>query len=307
MEEEDIVDFSREVESEALKLIEEGCRPYAALDKARELVADRLKPEGEQVVLKDYTLLQKMLRDYDPAIVDRSISEKETMAGDNYFSVGTRAVEVIMSACMASQLTEVRKVLDLPCGHGRVLRHLVELFPEAEFDVCDLDEDGLAFCTATFGALPILSSEDLSAVNFDSKYDLIWVGSLFTHTNYEFTKAGFKVLAGLLSDKGIVVATLHGRWATRIQRLTPYIDEDKWKSILSEVEASGYGYSDYDRSGGHNFISGSYGISVVKPYRILKMLEAIPGIRVYMYQEKGWGNNHDVVVFGKPDWDESSW
>jgi SAM-dependent methyltransferase len=305
--EKDMVDFSREVENEALKLIKEGCRPYAALDKARKLVADRLKPEGEQVVLKDYTLLQKMLRDYDPAIVDRSISKKETMAGDNYFSVGTMAVEVIMSACMASKLTEVRRVLDLPCGHGRVLRHLVELFPEAEFDACDLDEDGLEFCNATFGALPILSSEDLSTVNFDTKYDLIWVGSLFTHTNYEFTKAGLKVLAGLLSHRGIVVATLHGRWATQMHRLTPYIDEDKWKSILAEMEANGYGYCDYDQGGGHDFISGSYGISVVKPDRILKILEAIPGIRIYMYQERGWGDNHDVVVFGKPDWDDSWW
>jgi SAM-dependent methyltransferase len=299
--------FACEVEREALKLIKNGGAPYNALDKARQLVAKRFMPQGEQVMMKDYTLVQKMLRNYDPAIIDRRISAKETMTGDNYFRVGASAVEVIVSACMSSQLTEVTTVLDLPCGHGRILRHLISLFPGAEFHACDLDKDGLEFCHATFGARPILSREDLGAVNFDAVYDLIWVGSLFTHTSYEVTKSGFKVLAGLLSSKGIVVATIHGRWATQLHRLTPYIDEDRWRSILEGFDLDGYGYSDYNKEDSHEFISGGYGISVVKPHVIVKMLETIPGIRIYMYQEKAWGDNHDIVVFGRPDWDESWW
>lgn len=299
--------FATEVEREALKLIEHGCAPYNALDKARQLVANRFMPQGEQVTVKDYSLVQKMIRNYDPTIVNRHISAKETMIGDNYFYVGASAVEVIVSACLASQLTEVTTVLDLPCGHGRVLRHLIPLFPDAEFHVCDLDKYGLEFCHATFGARPILSCEDLAEVNFDTTYDLIWVGSLFTHTSYEATKSAFKVLAGLLSDKGIVVATLHGRWATQLHRLIPYINEDGWKSIVQGFDLNGYGYCDYVKGDSHDFISSDYGVSVVKPHVILKILETIPNIRIYMYQEKAWANNHDVVVFGRPDWDESWW
>jgi hypothetical protein len=43
------------------------------------------------------------------------------------------------------------------------------------------------------------------------------------------------------------------------------------------------------------------------PHVIVNILEEIPGVRIYMYQEKAWGSNHDVAVFWKPDWDEANW
>jgi SAM-dependent methyltransferase len=189
-------------------------------------------------------------------------------------------------------------VLDLPCGHGRVLRHLVRLFPDASFDACDVDAAGVEFCAKAFGAHPIHSAEDLTAVKFDHSYDLIWVGSLFTHTSFEVTRSWLALLAGLLSDNGIVVATFHGRWASH--RPIPYIDDERWGQILAEYNETGYGFRDYAKGDGHDFIAGSYGISVAKPHVILKMLEEIPGTRIYMYQERGWDDHQDVAVFGRP-------
>src|ERR1700733_11119618 len=116
-----------------------------------------------------------MLSSYKPSEVDRRISPGETMGGDNYFSIGESAVDVVVKACMASQLTEVNRVLDMPCGHGRVLRHLVRLFPP----------------------LP-----------------------------YEISRKWLAFLAGLLREKGIVVATFHGRWST--QRPYRYTDDHRW-------------------------------------------------------------------------------
>jgi SAM-dependent methyltransferase len=247
-----------------------------------------------------YPTLQKMLGSYKPSEVDRRISPSETMRDDNYFWVGESAVDVVVRACMASQLTEVKRVLDMPCGHGRVLRHLVRLFADAAFDACDLDAVGVDFCAATFGARPILSKEDLTTVEFDGNYDLIWVGSLFTHLSYEITRKWLAFLGGLLSEKGIVVATFHGRWST--QRPYPYTDDQRWAQIMAGYEATGYGYQDYAKGKGHAFVTGSYGLSVSKPHVILKMLEEIPGTRIYMYREKAWGDHQDVAVFGRPDW-----
>ena len=45
--------------------------------------------------------------------------------------VGASAAEAIIAALAAGRLAEVKRVLDLPCGHGRVLRHLVNMFPDA--------------------------------------------------------------------------------------------------------------------------------------------------------------------------------
>jgi SAM-dependent methyltransferase len=301
------LNFATDVESEALKLIKKGISPYDAINRARQSVSDRRHPGGEKPTFSEFSLIQKMLRRYDPSIVDRTLSPNETMKGENYFWVGTSAAEVIVKACMVSKLQHVSKVLDLPCGHGRVLRHLVRLFPDAEVDACDLDTSGVEFCASTFGARPIQSKEDLTAVKFETAYDLIWIGSLFTHTSYDLTKKWLTFLANLLSPQGIIVATFHGRWATRIQRLVPYIDEESWSKIMEEYESKGYGYHDYKREHTHNFISGSYGISVTKPHTIVGLLEGIPDTRIYMYQERAWGENHDVVVFGHPDWDEGYW
>ena len=60
-------------------------------------------------------------------------------ANEQYFEVGRSAIEVIVAAMIAAEKTEIATVLDLPCGGGRVTRHLMALFPDAELFVGDLD------------------------------------------------------------------------------------------------------------------------------------------------------------------------
>ena len=263
------------------------------------------KHDDEKIEFRDFRPLQAMFRNYDPNAVSRTISPNDTMKGSNYLSVGASAIEVIIAACIAANLTKVSRVLDLPCGHGRVLRHLVRLFPRAEFSACDLDADGVSFCASTFDARPIYSKEDLTTVKFDSTYDIIWVGSLFTHTSYEITKKWLNFLSTLLSKNGIIVATFHGRIAEEVHRLYPYTNDEDWKLISADYQSKGYGYKDYHRQQLHNFISGSYGIAIAKPHVLINILEEIPNGRIYMYQERGWGQNHDVAVWGRPDWNDS--
>ena len=263
-------------------------------------------PELWQVA-KDQRLLQRMLSHYRLKSVSNVLSPSETMPGANYMWVGQAAVESIIAAVAASKLTKITRVLDMPCGHGRVLRHLRVLLPTATIDACDLDAEGVRFCADTFGAIPIYSNEDLTSVRFEGPYDLIWIGSLFTHTSYEITKKWLTFLSTLLSDTGIIVATFHGRWTVRMQPKSPIIDDAKWSIMFADYTDKGYGYHDYDRQEKHSFIEGSYGISVSKAPAIIALAQNIPGTRLFMYQERGWGENHDVIAFGKPDWDTAEW
>ena len=194
--------------------------------------------------MHNFDVMQKYYAGYLANPVDTALSPGETMNNQWYFEVGRSAVEVIMAAGSASMLRAVNRVLDLPCGHGRVLRHLVRLFPDAAFDACDLDRDGVEFCAATFGARPIVSLADLAAVDFGAAYDLIWVGSLFTHTSAARTRAWLAHLARFLTPQGMVVATVHGRWCEHAHKVVPYIAEERWRRILDEYRASGYGYAD---------------------------------------------------------------
>ncbi|NSZ61882.1 class I SAM-dependent methyltransferase [Agrobacterium tumefaciens] len=256
--------------------------------------------------LKPICLIKQMLS-YDVSNVDGTMSPTDTMAGPNYIWVGASAVEAIIPAIYSSRLTEVKTVLDMPCGHGRVLRHLKALFPEARIDACDIDKEGVEFCENTFGARPIISQENLTAVDFDTKYDLIWIGSLFTHTSREITEKWLAHLSRYLTDNGIIVATFHGRISTKMQYHTPYIDDARWKIIMDGYLRTGYGYADYQVGQGHDFIEGSYGLSVTKASEMLELVSRIKGVRVHHYQERGWANNHDVIAFGPPDWDDSFW
>jgi SAM-dependent methyltransferase len=251
-------------------------------------------------------LLRAMLRDYDESEVDATISPTESMMGDNYMYVGATAADIVRTSVAASQLTKVNKVLDLPSGHGRVLRHLIKLFPRAKFDVCDLDVAGTDFCARQFGARVVPPHEDLTRTVFDREYDLIWIGSLFTHLSEVRTREGLAFLSKQLSPTGIVVATFHGRWALRMHRIMPYLDERRWTQVLEGYFKNDYGYVDYAKGIGHEFIEGSYGIAAAKPRKLVEIIEDITGVRIFLYQEKGWADNHDVIAFGRPDWDNKA-
>lgn len=240
---------------------------------------------------------------YRGAEVDRTISRSETMNNQWYFDVGASAIDNIVIAWMSSGIDRIGQVLDLPCGHGRVLRHLVKLLPDARFDACDLDEAGIAFCAETFGARPLLSKADLTEMSFDTVYDLIWVGSLFTHISRDLARAWLAHLAKYLSPRGLLVGTTHGRWCEHVYKVHPYIASESWDVVLNGFRNSGYGYCDYHTQESHDYLHGSYGISLVRPSTTIVDIEQIEGVRLLMYRERGWSDHQDVFAIGTPAFD----
>lgn len=244
--------------------------------------------------------LHKCIEHYYSTPIVPDISATDTMYNEWYLQVGQSAAANVMHAFQCSWLGSVERALDMACGHGRVLRHLVNLFPDAEFHACDLDRDGVNFCRDTFGVKSIYSVEDLTQVDFGTTYDLIWVGSLFTHTSREITKKWLSHLTKFLTNNGIIVATFHGRWCESVAERAPYINPQTWAEILAEYRATGYGYKDYERSENHAYIEGSYGISLSSASTITKIAEAMDGVRIFSYRERAWADHQDVMVIGKP-------
>jgi len=249
-------------------------------------------------------------RAYRNTPINPTVSPTDTMIDRYYFEVGRSAADCILLALGAARVTHVNRVLDLPCGHGRVLRHLKALFPHAEIDACDLDKDGVAFCEVALGARGIVSDPDLTKASLPGNYDLIWVGSLFTHVIRDLAQRWMAHLATLLSPTGIVVASTHGRWCEHAYAKLHYIAQDKWDNILKDYRAVGYGYASYSRKETHDYIDHDYGFSLSRPSITTHDVEAVPGVRIHSYMERAWDNHHDVVVFGRPSFDipwPSSW
>src|SRR5204863_6830458 len=76
-----------------------------------------------------------------PAVNTQIAPDDGMWDGDmnHYFGVGQSALHCILVAMQAAQIDTVTNILDLPCGHGRVLRHLQSAFPGARLTACDLN------------------------------------------------------------------------------------------------------------------------------------------------------------------------
>ena len=251
-------------------------------------------------------LLQKRLLLSDPTLseTDRELVKKvsgkiyfnDTMyAGDaaHYYKVGLSAINCINEALQRARLTEVQKILDLPCGGGRVLRFLVRRFPEGEITACEIQRGPVRFCARAFGARPAYSSVNLDEVSLGKKFDLIWCGSLATHLTEPGIVALLRLFCRHLTPGGMVLFTTHGDFVFhRIPRreFEYLLGEEQIDRIGIDYPKTGYGFEGYD--GQEN-----WGVSLTSPEWIREHIRELGGLREVYFKERGWDDHQDVFGF----------
>lgn len=238
----------------------------------------------------------KLHQNYTSANLIRDVHANDSMftnGKDWYFPVGESGINCILSALSLTKLNTVNRILDLPCGHGRVARHLRAAFPLAEIYFSDIDEEGVDFCAETFAGQRHYSIPDLTKADVPHGFDVIWVGSLFTHLNRTTTLTWMNYLAERLSTNGVMVATYHGHFAAANTNAGASIDIAK---LRREFDITGYGFGSYDPTQ-----NSEYGFSLSKPSCIIDMANSIPGTRIVSYTERGWAENHDVLALSRDD------
>jgi SAM-dependent methyltransferase len=230
--------------------------------------------------------------------IDRTISSNDSMVAGNiahYFSVGHSAILNIKWALSRAlkDSSPPRRILDFPCGHGRVLRYLRAEFPQAEITACDLIRDGVDFCAANFGAIPVYSDKDPSRIALPpNAFDLVWVGSLFTH----FDAAHWAIFLSFLRDRlepgGVLVFSTHGGRSQEILSEQPRVyglDHSRRKRLLKQLARTGFGYADYPTSR-------DYGISIALPVWVCSLIATIPELRLVGLGERSWDHHHDIYA-----------
>ncbi|CBS91562.1 class I SAM-dependent methyltransferase [Azospirillum lipoferum] len=222
--------------------------------------------------------------------IDTRLSPTDTMARppttlDQYLASGRTAVDTILQAMVAANVSHVDSVLDMGSGHGRVLRHLAALFPNAELTACDIDVPGIEFCAEAFGAIPVRSRDNLANLKFDRTYDLIWSGTLFTHLNHQMFMDGLALLAGSLSDRGVAVISFGGRYNRSILS-----DSDNFTNVGRCFDDIGFGC---DTNGPINTLTLAAASYVVKAVESLD-------VRIVSLMERGWAGSDDIIVLAKP-------
>jgi SAM-dependent methyltransferase len=222
----------------------------------------------------------------------------------HYISAGLSALRAIEDA-LDEAPAPPRRILDLPCGHGRVTRVLRARFPEAAITVCDLDRGGVDFAATRFGARGVYSVEDFRALNFGESYDLIWVGSLVTHLPEQQTLRFLDCMARHMTPRSVLVVSSHGgrvearlrSWNYGLDRAHVEARLRSWNygvapeavsGLLEDHARTGYGYRDYPGGQG-------YGVSLISREWVAETLSGGP-LRLQRYSEAAWDDHQDVIV-----------
>lgn len=222
----------------------------------------------------------------------------EMFQGDlkHYLSVGESAMQNITEAIQlaGTNFGKINSVLDLPCGHGRVTRHLLKYIPGSKITACELDTDAIKFCSEEFGCIPLASNLDFKKINFPTKYDLIWVGSLFTHLNKQSFSKLLEVLYENLNSKGILVFTTHGEHSLSLLGQYGVSDQFSSDEIKRIYEKEHFFYTPYEANS-------DYGLSLSKKELVLELVNNISNgnLKLLQFKFKGWDNHQDVYSFIK--------
>lgn len=243
----------------------------------------------------------KPLYDFSSLPVDRTLSPRDGMVASGlegqYFDLGRRALELIHFSSVLCDKPHYPAMLDLPCGHGRVLRWLKAHYPYATITACDLDRDGVDFCAQQFGATPLYSEPDLRRLPLAAQFDLIWVGSLVTHLDETRWLHTLDCLVKWTKECGVIVFSTQGRTVTSLlARGRKNVAENiKKPELLDEFARRGFAYQRYFEA----TPEADYGFAATSPEWLMRALQRYPDVIIRAYLEEAWGMQDVVILYKK--------
>ena len=271
-------------------------------DYTRALAAAGLSEDAGRVervaVRRDEPILREATVEFgvDFADLDFEVSPNDRMfAGsmEHYLRGGVWALRCIRRGLVGRA---PESILDFGCGHGRVLRMLTLVYPNAELTGADVDADAVEFCRDQFGVNTFLSAEDPRAITVKHTFDLIWVGSVFSHITAANWAHLLRFLDGRLNPTGTLIFTMQGPTAANRLRngvVDWGLGPERTAELLEQQEGSDFAYVDYP---GWT----DYGLAVTTIDWARRCVETATTLELTDYNEQGWDGHQDVVTCRKP-------
>jgi len=231
-----------------------------------------------------------LARDVDMTVHEHDVMYNAAQRPEDYAYVGLSGLEVISSVLGLAPTTKVQSILDFGCGHGRVARYIRAFFPDARMTFAEVDKSCVDFCAKQFNGRAIQTPKDFSQLQFDDKYDLIWLGSVFTHMDYARMEILFKKLFASLSPNGVVIGTFRGEKMYHTYLRNPEVAK-RDADLIQQFESTGVAYKRYPGW------EDDWGLSLVMPHKLIELGQRTPEARLVTFAEVAWANAHDVAAW----------
>lgn len=216
----------------------------------------------------------------------------------HYISVGASAMENIEASLRQAgrSWADVRSCLDMASGYGRVLRLLQTKINPRAITACDIEEEAVRFLAAEFGVTAIVSQKDFRQIRFPGTYDLIWVGSLFTHLEPAIGIDLLDMLTGLLNPGGLLIFSTQGERCLELLSFYGWMFTPQEGMFREKMAGEGIAYAPYFPRRDPD-----YGITLYREDRLRALMQEKLGakLKFVRFAEKGWDNHQDVWAFQK--------
>lgn len=117
-------------------------------------------------------------------------------------------------AAAGRSLSEFHRILEWGCGCGRILRHLPVDPERQEVHGSDIDGEAIAWLQANIPQFHTVQNGGLPPLPYpDAHFDLIINHSVLSHLDERYQDAWLAELRRVLSPDGVLVLTVHGRFA----------------------------------------------------------------------------------------------
>jgi SAM-dependent methyltransferase len=141
---------------------------------------------------------------------------------DSFLESGRQCAEDIRAALaeVGEELGSFEHVLDFGCGCARTLRWLSPWAERSHLCGTDVDEEAIAWCRGTIDFAGFTVNGELPPLPYpDSRFDLIYAISVFTHLSEELQLQWLDELRRVTAPNGYVLVTLRGSYY--LSDLTP--------------------------------------------------------------------------------------
>ncbi|HAM51169.1 MAG TPA: hypothetical protein DCP92_10960 [Nitrospiraceae bacterium] len=211
-----------------------------------------------------------------------NIGQKET-ASYLYFKSGMEALQCIENIVRfgGKSFGDIESFLDFACGYGKSTRFLIQELDLDKVWVSDIYEGAVDFQKKYFGVNGFYSQTEPSKLEFPRKFEVIYVGSLFSHLPANRFEEWLLTLYNVLEDHGILILSTHG------ESLCP---------AGCQVDPSGFTFLRSSES--RSLSTEEYGSTFVTSEWVKKLARKLGIINIYFMEKELWGSQ-DIYVITK--------